>query len=186
MNAELTQLQADTLDALQHAQDAAAVDALEISVLGRKGKLAALLSRIPSLPPAERAGIGTLASDVKRDLHEAFTAKRSTFSVPSSTFSDFDPTWPGVAPSIGHLHPVNAFLEHSVQFFSTLGYAVADGPEVETASYNFDKLNIQRTIRPATCGTPTTSTPSVTAFSCARTRRQSRFGTWRRTSRQRT
>ena len=142
MNAEIEQLQAETLDALQHVSDAAAVDALEISILGRKGKFAALLSRIPSLQPSERAGIGTLANEVKQALQEAISAKRSQFLVSSSKLSDFDPTWPGVAPSIGHLHPVSAFLERSVQFFSTLGYAVADGPEVETAAYNFDKLNI--------------------------------------------
>lgn len=151
MKSAIEQLQAETLDALQHVQDTAAVDALEIATLGRKGKLAALLSRIPSLPPAERAGIGTLASEVKQTLQQAFNDSRAKFSggTDSPRFgsggagpSHFDPTWPGVAPSIGHLHPVTAFVEKSVQFFTSLGYAVADGPEVETASYNFDKLNI--------------------------------------------
>ncbi|MDP2790076.1 MAG: phenylalanine--tRNA ligase subunit alpha [bacterium] len=141
MTSEIEQLQASTLDALQHLQDAAAVDALEINILGRKGKLAALLSRIPTLPPAERAGIGTLASEVKQTLQLAFNGARGKFSG-TNDHSHFDPTWPGVAPSIGHLHPVTAFVERSVQFFTTLGYAVADGPEVETAAYNFDKLNI--------------------------------------------
>lgn len=141
MTSEIEKLQTETLDVLQHVQDSAAVDALEISILGRKGKLAALLSRIPSLPPAERAGIGTLANEVKQTLQQAITDARRKFSG-ANDHSNFDPTWPGVAPSIGHLHPVSAFLERSVQFFSTLGYAVADGPEVETAAYNFDKLNI--------------------------------------------
>ncbi len=141
MTSEIEKLQAETLDALQHAQDAAAVDALEIAVLGRKGTLAALLSRIPSLPPSERAGIGTRANQVKQTLQQAFAGARATFSGGAAQ-SHFDPTWPGVAPSIGHLHPVTAFIEKAVQFFTSLGYAVADGPEVETASYNFDKLNI--------------------------------------------
>ena len=141
MKSAIEQLQAETLDALQHVQDVAAVDALEIAVLGRKGKLAAILSRIPTLPPAERAGIGTLANEVKQALQQAFNDCRTKFSG-TSDHSHFDPTWPGVAPSIGHLHPVTAFVEKAVQFFTSLGYAVADGPEVETAVYNFDKLNI--------------------------------------------
>ena len=141
MKTELEKLQIDTLGVLQHVQDAAAIDALEIEILGRKGKLAAILSRIPSLPPSERAGIGTLANEVKQTLQQAITEARSKFSG-AGDHSHFDPTWPGVAPSIGHLHPNTAFLERSVQFFATLGYDVADGPEVETAAYNFDKLNI--------------------------------------------
>ena len=142
MKAELEKLKAETLQALGRVTSAAAVDALEIEVLGRKGRLAAILATIPSLPAAERAGIGTLAAEVKQALQAAFTDAQARFSAGSGAPSHFDATWPGMRPQIGHAHPVHAFVADAVQFFSRLGYAVAEGPEVETTTYNFDRLNI--------------------------------------------
>lgn len=142
MNDQLEKLQADTLHALSEAADVKAVDALEVQALGRKGALAQVLAKIPDLEPAERAGIGTLASQVRATLTQAIAAARSRVEATKPTQTQFDPTWPGIPPSIGHAHPIAAFLDAAVDFFTRLGYAVADGPEVETAAYNFDKLNI--------------------------------------------
>ncbi len=142
MKAELEQLKIEAFQLLNRAQDSSAVDALEIDLLGRRGKLSTLLARIPELPVEERSGIGTLASSIRKELQDAIVAKRGQFSAPTSQSLDFDPTWPGHSPSIGHLHPVTAFLERSADFFASLGYTIADGPEVETATNNFDRLNI--------------------------------------------
>ncbi len=141
MKSQLEKLQQEALQTLANAKDPAAWDAWEIRYLGRKGELAAILAGIPALPPSERAGIGTLAAQVKQALQHALAEARQQTSG-ASDHSHFDPTWPGHSPSIGHLHPVSAFVEKAVQFFSTLGYAVADGPEVETTANNFDRLNI--------------------------------------------
>lgn len=142
MKAELEKLQAETLQALGRVTNGDGIAALENQALGRKGRLAGILAGIPSLPPEERAGIGTLAAEIKQSLQTAFTEAHAKFSAGSSTPAHFDATWPGIRPTIGHPHPVQMFLADAVQFFSRLGYAVADGPEVETTAYNFDKLNI--------------------------------------------
>jgi phenylalanyl-tRNA synthetase alpha chain len=142
---ELRQLQQDTLHALQNVNDFEQLETLQIRVLGRKGKLAQLLARVPDLPNEQRAGVGTLSNQVKSKLLEAFAARTAVIKNHHSGGDDFDPTWPGIKPVVGHKHPVAALIEESVRFFGQLGYSVAEGPEVETVKYNFDLLNIPAT-----------------------------------------
>jgi len=101
-----------------------------------------LLSKLPNLPANERAGLGTLANQTKDKLQQAFDQARAKFQNQNFNQTDFDPTWPGILPEIGHAHPVSAFLENAIKFFSSLGYNLAESPEVETSNYNFDLLNI--------------------------------------------
>jgi phenylalanyl-tRNA synthetase alpha chain len=142
MKQEIEKLQHDTLNKIQTVKSLDELQSLYYSVLGRKGTFANLLSKLPSLSMDERSGIGSLASQTRNKLQQAFDQARIKFQGSNSVQNDFDPSWPGILPEIGHAHPISSFVENAVKFFSTLGYDVAEGPEVEYSRYNFDLLNI--------------------------------------------
>lgn len=142
MKSEIEKIQNQAFIKIQTAKSLDELQTLYYSVLGRKGELARLLSKLPNLPANERAGLGTLASQTKNNLQQAFDQARAKFQNQNFNQADFDPTWPGLLPETGHLHPVSTFIESSARFFASLGYDVAEGPEVEYARYNFDLLNI--------------------------------------------
>ncbi|RJO58980.1 phenylalanine--tRNA ligase subunit alpha [Candidatus Parcubacteria bacterium] len=142
MRTEIEKLFQETIRQIQSVKTSSDLQALYFSVLGRKGKFAQLLSRLPNLPPGERAGLGTLANQTRNKLQQAFDQAKLKFKPQAADSADFDPTWPGILPEVGHTHPISAFIESAIKFFSGLGYEVAEGPEVEYSRYNFDLLNI--------------------------------------------
>lgn len=129
--------------ALAGAADMQALEELDIAFLGRKGRLAQLMSRLPELAPAEKPAFGKAANTVKNRLNELFEAKKAEFEALSEAASQasFDPTLPGRLPWQGTLHPITLVMEEICQVFTSLGYEVISGPEVETDFNNFEALN---------------------------------------------
>ncbi|MFA6587489.1 MAG: phenylalanine--tRNA ligase subunit alpha [Patescibacteria group bacterium] len=142
MKQEIEKLFQETLNKIQTLKSLEDLQNLYYGVLGRKGKFAQLLSELPNLPANERAGLGTIANQTRSKLQQAFDQAKVRFQNQTSSSTDFDPTWPGILPNIGHVHPISAFLENAVKFFSSFGYDVVEGPDVEYSQYNFDLLNI--------------------------------------------
>lgn len=115
-------------------------ETLRVQFLGRKAELSLVLRRLKDLSDADKKKLGHLGNEVRaqvESLIETLNPKGGT-GLPEN----FDPTLPGIAPRGGHLHPVTQMSEMLVDLFVSLGYAVADGPEVELEKYNFDLLNI--------------------------------------------
>ncbi|MBQ4132410.1 MAG: phenylalanine--tRNA ligase subunit alpha, partial [Desulfovibrionaceae bacterium] len=107
-------------------------------------KLAAIMSELPSLEPSERPAAGKLANEVKNRLNELFDAKKQALEseAQAGALKGFDPTLPGRCPWTGSLHPVTLVMDEICRIFSSLGYDVVLGPEVESDYYNFEALNI--------------------------------------------
>jgi len=142
----LEALAARALAAIEGAPDAAALDEVEKSVLGRKGELLSLMRGIGALPPDERAACGQAVNAARERLDAALAARRATFqdSRLASELSDtrFDPGEPPPPRARGHLHPLTRVRREVEEIFLGLGFDVVDGPEVETEAFNFDRLNI--------------------------------------------
>ncbi|RQD66953.1 MAG: phenylalanine--tRNA ligase subunit alpha [Desulfonatronovibrio sp. MSAO_Bac4] len=130
-----------TLDQASSLQD---IEAARVDYLGRKGRLAEIMSKLPGLPNEERPQIGRKANEIKQELN----------SLLSNTISDidkvkedegqalFDPSMPGRTPDIGSLHPVTKVINDICSIFVKLGFDVVTGPEIETDFYNFEALNL--------------------------------------------
>ena len=128
---------------LSRAATAQEVEELRVRFLGRKGDVAELLASIPSLPPEQRPAAGKAANRVKAELAslvEEAAGRVAQREVAGDAM--FDPTLPGKRPPLGHVHPLAQVLEEIVDIFRTLGFSVAEGPEVELDWYNFEALNI--------------------------------------------
>jgi phenylalanyl-tRNA synthetase alpha chain len=132
--------------AIDAARDSAALEEVRIKYLGRKAELPNLLRNVAQLPPEERGATGKAANQARQQLEQAIEAKAAQLA--SSELEQrlkhdqIDVTLPGdPLPAIGRLHLLTQTRREMEEIFLGLGFNVAEGPEVETAYYNFDALN---------------------------------------------
>jgi phenylalanyl-tRNA synthetase alpha chain len=146
MTPEHERLLAEARPKITSAVDIDALRALEREYLGKSGVVAGLLAAVPSLPGEQRREAGMGANQLKAALQEALTAREKELENAALATelgaSTFDPTLPSAALSTGGLHPLTQVTRELENIFSSMGYAILDGPEVELAYYNFEALNI--------------------------------------------
>ena len=149
LDSTLSELQSRAVSLLDTAADAEALETARVEFLGRKGSLASIGKDMGKLAPEERARIGKLLNAVKQDLESRYEARKAAFerrALDSRLASEwFDLTLPAPGPRPGSLHPLTQIQRELEQLFTSLGFAVVDGPEVETEFHNFDALNIPPT-----------------------------------------
>ncbi len=138
---ELDQIDASASAGIASAQTPDAIEQQRITWLGRKSQLSELLKLIPQLEPQERGAFGQRANEVKRAIEQRLDARRIQLAA-SPDAPAYDRTLPGMALPAGHLHPITQTMEAIVSVFASMGFEVADGPEMEFEHYNFDGLNI--------------------------------------------
>lgn len=116
----------------------------ETIFLGRKSEFNALLRSLKDLSPEEKREAGPLANEAKKALESLAAETRARIERESFDAAGewIDVTAPGVPTPLGHLHPITRIEEEIETIFSEMGFAVADGPEIETEWYNFDALNM--------------------------------------------
>lgn len=146
LEASLTDLQARAHQRIASASTLEELEAARVEALGRKGTLAQISRQLASLPPEERARIGRLLNTVKEDLEQRFQARQAEFqqrALQARLEAEWiDLTRPVPGPRPGSLHPITQLQYEIEDLFTSLGFAVLDGPEVETEYHNFDALNI--------------------------------------------
>jgi phenylalanyl-tRNA synthetase alpha chain len=138
---ELIELKAKALAEAESAADATALEAVRIAYLGRKGMLPKIMEELRNVTPEERPRFGKTANELKNELTEAIKARQAAFAGSGTVSGGFDLTQPGQWQSLGSRHPITQITDRIVQIFQTLGFTVADGPDVETVWNNFDALN---------------------------------------------
>lgn len=146
MKAKLEEIRAQSLRAIQEALDPAALDALRVQYLGKKGSLSAVLKQLGSLSAEERPTIGQLANEVRARIEAELTARgealQSALLERKLREEALDVTIPGEKVSLGARHPLQIVWDECVDIFVGMGFQLAEGPEVELSVYDFDKLNI--------------------------------------------
>lgn len=147
MKEQLEQIKNNALAALDASATPAALEELRVKLLGKKGELTAVLKQMGKLSPEERPIMGQMANNVRAEieakLEERKTAIHAAVLEAKLAAEAIDVTIPGEAIAVGHQHPMNQVLQQIKDVFVGLGYQVVDGPEVELASYNFTRLNIE-------------------------------------------
>jgi phenylalanyl-tRNA synthetase alpha chain len=128
---------------IRAAGDAAALEAARVKYLGRNGLLPEVMKAIAAAPPEARKDTGRAANAYKVELQAAVDARREELAAASSRASALalDATLPGRWRGLGSRHPVSQIVERATGIFRSLGFSVADGPDVEDEFHNFDALN---------------------------------------------
>jgi phenylalanyl-tRNA synthetase alpha chain len=126
--------------------EAGALKDIERKYLGKSGVLAGWLASIPSLPAAERPQVGQAVNRLKKELAELLSERTGALEKAAlerdSASGAFDPTLPPPPVERGTLHPITVLTREIEDLFVSMGYQVADGPEIETDWNNFEALNI--------------------------------------------
>ena len=147
MKEQLANIRAQALSAFEGAQDLAALDALRVQYLGKKGELTAVLKQMGKLSAEERPAMGQLANEVRAALEGAIeeASKKLEAKALEQRLRDeaLDVTVPGKSVKLGHKHPMYIALDELKDIFVGMGFTVLDGPEVELAELNFDRLNAE-------------------------------------------
>jgi phenylalanyl-tRNA synthetase alpha chain len=148
-DSRLEELRRSTLAAFASASSLEELEKARVEALGRKGALAQISKEFGRIAAEERAHLGKLLNSVKQDLESAYESKKRRFEQAelaerlAGEWIDVTLPAPGTRP--GSLHPVTQLQNEIEDLFTSLGFAVLYGPEVETEQHNFDALNIPAT-----------------------------------------
>ncbi|MFT6916116.1 MAG: phenylalanyl-tRNA synthetase alpha chain [Motiliproteus sp.] len=142
----LDRLLAQGKEAVDSATDAASLGQVQVQYLGKKGELSLLRKGLGKLSAEERPKAGALINEVMQEFLEHLNARKDLFAAAELNAKlaaeTIDVTLPGRGQHSGGLHPVTRTLERIEQFFTGVGYAVKEGPEIEDDFHNFEALNI--------------------------------------------
>ena len=144
---ELSSLRSATLQAISGAPDEAALEAVRVGALGKKGSISALLSTLGKMSPEDRRSEGAAINALKDEVAEALAARRAALKSEALETrlkrEALDVTLPvREAPvEAGRIHPISQVYDEVVTIFADMGFSIAEGPDIETDDYNFTKLN---------------------------------------------
>ena len=144
---DLSALKDETLAAIESAGDEAALEAVRVAALGKKGSISALLATLGKLGPDERKSRGAAINALKDAVTEALAARRAVLRKAALEFQlareALDMTLPVRPPAVetGRIHPISQVTDEIVAIFADMGFAVAEGPDIETDDFNFTRLN---------------------------------------------
>ena len=145
MKEKLKELRERSLTAILGAESAEALETLRVQYLGKKGELTAVLKQMGSLAAEERPAMGQLANEVRAALEETLEKQKKLLGEKALSrrlaAEAVDVTIPGEARRMGHRHPMYIVLDEIKSIFIGMGFDVLDDREIETADYNFTKLN---------------------------------------------
>ncbi|MDY0390643.1 phenylalanine--tRNA ligase subunit alpha [Desulfobulbus oligotrophicus] len=147
MEQELNRLRLEAEQALTQVTDREQLENFRVTYLGRKGgAITLLLRQLGAVAPEDRPRLGQLANEVKLQIEAKFHDKKQELH--SERVEDLtgtiDHSLPGRYLPFGKLHPVTQVMDEICSIFEGLGFAVAEGPDVETDHYNFEALNIPK------------------------------------------
>jgi phenylalanyl-tRNA synthetase alpha chain len=144
---DLTTLEMTLLADIAAAGDEAALEAVRIAALGKKGSVSERLKTLGSMSPEERQSVGPAINGLKTRVTEALAARRVDLrdaAIDTRLAAEkLDVTLP-VRPSPaerGRIHPISQVIDEIAAIFGDLGFAIAEGPDIETDYYNFTALN---------------------------------------------
>ncbi len=143
---DIQAIERQILDAIASAADEAALEAVRVSVLGKKGSISELLKSLGGMTPDERKVNGPLFNGLRDRAAAAIAARKTVLEEEALNarlaFERVDITLPARPEPSGSVHPVSQALDEVTAIFADLGFAVAEGPDVEFDDYNFTRLNI--------------------------------------------
>jgi phenylalanyl-tRNA synthetase alpha chain len=149
MQDKLIDIKNEALAQIMSCRDLKELEAIRIDYLGKaKGKVTLIMKKIPQMAPLEKAAVGRLANEVKKQIEEALQRQGRALSTQQTEnlaqTEWLDVTLPAQPPLLGHLHPLTQTLKEVIEVAKKLGFQTAMGPEIELDSYNFEKVNMPK------------------------------------------
>ncbi len=139
----LEQLRDDALREIESARDEKSLEAARVKYLGKNGSISAWGERMKTLAKDERPVVGKLLSDARNTLTAAIEQRGAKIRAEEEfdALAKIDISLPGTPHETGSLHPLHQMHDRAIQIFRRMGFALAEGPDIETEWYCFDALN---------------------------------------------
>jgi phenylalanyl-tRNA synthetase alpha chain len=143
MDQQLEQLRTEALAAISAATDETAVEQARVKFLGQSGPLTAISKGMKDVSKEDKPRLGKLLNDVRTAVTAALDERKAALlaDADKAAFANIDVTLPGTAHRPGTLHPITQLQHRAIQIFRRMGFALADGPDIETEWHCFDALN---------------------------------------------
>jgi phenylalanyl-tRNA synthetase alpha chain len=139
----LQQLRDDALRETESASDEKSLEAVRVKYLGKNGSISAWGERMKSLAKDERPAVGKLLSDARNAVTAVIEQRSAKIRAEEEcdALAKIDISLPGTPHEIGSLHPLHQMHDRGIQIFRRMGFALAEGPDIESEWYCFDALN---------------------------------------------
>jgi phenylalanyl-tRNA synthetase alpha chain len=144
---DISALEGELTRMIEAASDEAALEAVRVAALGKKGSISALLATLGKMSPEERKERGPLINGLKDRITAAITARREALKGVAlgarlaAEMVDVTLPLPEAPADAGRIHPISQVMDELTTIFADMGFAVAEGPDIETDDYNFTRLN---------------------------------------------
>jgi len=144
---DITILEHELMRTIEAAGDETALEAARVAALGKRGSISALLATLGKMSPDERKAKGPLINGLRDRIAQAVAARREVLKSAAlerklnTEAVDVTLPVPEVPADIGRIHPISQVADELTAIFADMGFAVAEGPDIETDDYNFTKLN---------------------------------------------
>lgn len=145
MQEKLELLAAKTAERIKKAESAKEINELRVEVLGKNGELTLLLKGLKDVSEAERPLVGKLINETRSAIEQQISQAASVFEkqeLNRKLLSERIDITIDKSHEYGKLHPLNVIRQKAIDFFVSMGFTVAESPEIEYTKYNFDMLNI--------------------------------------------
>src|SRR5258706_8979556 len=143
---DLEQLERDVLARVAAAADEPALEAVRVEAIGKKGSISEALKTLGAMSPDERKTKGPLLNGMRDRVTAAIAERKAALgrtALDQKVQAErVDVTLPVRPEPVGRTHPVSQVLDEATAIFADMGFAIAEGPDIETDDYNFTKLNI--------------------------------------------
>ena len=139
----LENLQLEATNSIKNITSKEEIENWRIDYLGRKGKISDFFQTFKNLKSKEKNELGSLANSIKNTLEKLYEKKSQSLDEQNNVTNEFfDFTLPSTPISVGSIHPTNQMMQEICKAFNKLGFNIFEGPEIESETYAFDKLNI--------------------------------------------
>jgi len=144
---DLENLKTSLLAEIAGTQDEAAIEAVRVSALGKKGSVSELLKTLGSMSPEERQSRGAAINALKNEITDAIATRKTVLKdaaiearLKAETVDISLPVRSSPAER-GRIHPISEIVDEITAIFGDMGFSIAEGPDIETDYYNFTALN---------------------------------------------
>jgi phenylalanyl-tRNA synthetase alpha chain len=143
MEAQIDLLRSEALGAIAEAHTAQELAAARVKFLGRAGAIPLLSEGMRNVPKEQKAAVGKALNALRADVTAALEAGEQALAdaADEAALADIDVSLPGIPPLRGSIHPLTQLLDRAVRIFRRMGFALAEGPDIETEWHCFDALN---------------------------------------------
>ncbi len=140
---KISEIKSNCLDEIKNSSDKEELYNVKVKYLGRRGKLTEIIRKLKDLSVGDKKKIGKLANKVKKKIEDEMARKNKELEQKVDWEKErIDVTIPGEKADLGSLHPLTLAQRDIGRIFTSMGFEIADGPEVEMEWYNFDALNM--------------------------------------------